>query len=309
MSLRNKIYYKLKPFIPRRLQIEIRRQIILPKRAKYSHIWPIDESAGKPPEGWKGWPDGKKFALVLTHDVEAAEGRDKCLKLAELEMNLGFRSTFNFVAEDYEVPAEIFDYLRSRGFEVGVHGLSHKGNLFASKEKFKEQAVRINQYLKKWGAVGFRTPSMFHNLDWIHDLDIAYDSSTFDADPFEPQPDGAGTIFPFWVPGNNGQKGYVELPSTLPQDHSLFVIMGEKNIDIWKKKLDWIAEHGGMALLITHPDYMNFEEKKDGIGEYPLTYFTEFLEYIKNEYKDQYWNALPKEMARFWAKIFQNKKI
>jgi hypothetical protein len=185
---------------------------------------------------------------------------------------------------------------------------------------------------------------MYHNLDWIGDLDIQYDSSTFDTDPFEPQPDGVGTIFPFWVPLNpqhptlntelkdsrlntqhltlntelkdsrlNTQHltlntGYVELPYTLPQDHTLFVIMGEKNIDIWKKKLDWIAEHGGMALLITHPDYMNFEEKKDGIGEYPITYFTGFLEYIKNEYKDQYWNALPKDIADFWKKNFLPKE-
>jgi hypothetical protein len=34
--------------------------------------------------------------------------------------------------------------------------------------------------------------------------------------------------------------------------------MREKNIDIWKRKLDWIVENEGMALLITHPDYMNF---------------------------------------------------
>ena len=31
-------------------------------------------------------------------------------------------------------------------------------------------------------------------------LNIAYDASTFDTDPFEPQPDGVNTIFPFWVP-------------------------------------------------------------------------------------------------------------
>src|ERR1700746_3430317 len=50
---------------------------------------------------------------------------------------------------------------------------------------------------------------MFHKLDWLHDLDIEYDASTFDTDPFEPQPDGHGTIFPFWVPkGDDG--GYVE---------------------------------------------------------------------------------------------------
>jgi hypothetical protein len=41
---------------------------------------------------------------------------------------------------------------------------------------------------------------MLRNLDWLGDLNIQYDGSTFDTDPFEPQPDGAGTIFPFWVP-------------------------------------------------------------------------------------------------------------
>jgi hypothetical protein len=43
--------------------------------------------------------------------------------------------------------------------------------------------------------------------------------------------------------------------------------MGEKTISIWKKKLDWIVEKGGMALLITHPDYMKDEinEMEDNI--------------------------------------------
>ena len=40
---------------------------------------------------------------------------------------------------------------------------------------------------------------------------------------------------------------------------ALFILMKEKNIDIWKQKLDWISEHSGMALLNTHPDYMNFD--------------------------------------------------
>lgn len=65
---------------------------------------------------------------------------------------------------------------------------------------------------------------MYHNLEWICELDIEYDSSTFDTGPFEPQSDGVGTIFPFWVPVNSSQKGYVELPYALPQDHALFVI-------------------------------------------------------------------------------------
>lgn len=55
-----------------------------------------------------------------------------------------------------------------------------------------------------------------------------------------------------------------------------------------------------MALLITHPDYINDKKWKCRIDEYPLEFYEEFLDYIKGEYKGQYWNPLPKEMARFW---------
>jgi len=168
--------------------------------------WPIDHNAGKPPEGWTGWPNGNKFALVLTHDVETAEGLDKCYQLAEIEERLGFRSSFSFVPGDYPVPAALRQSLTDRGFEIGVHGLHHNGNPFRSDSFFKKQAIEINRYLKEWGSVGFRSPSMYHDLELLHHLDIEYDASTFDTDPFEPQPDGMGAIFPFWVPNQDPQK-------------------------------------------------------------------------------------------------------
>ena len=93
---------------------------------------------------------------------------------------------------------------------------------------------------------------MFHKLDWLHDLDIQYDASTFDTDPFEPQPEGVATIFPFWKEGAKG-RGYVELPYTLPQDSTLFLLFGELNPDTWLRKLDWVASRGGMALVVVHP--------------------------------------------------------
>lgn len=273
--------------------------MVLRKMKKSRNIWPIDESASIPPARWNGWPEEKQFALVLTHDVDTAKGQENCWKLMDLEEKLGFRSSFNFVPERYEVSTELRHYLTSRGFEVGVHGLNHDGKLYNSRGIFKERAVRINKYIKEWGSAGFRSPAMHHNLEWIHDLDIKYDASTFDTDPFEPQADGMGTIFPFWV-SNSSQGGYLELPYTLPQDFTLYVLMKERGIDIWKRKLAWIAEHGGMVLLNVHPDYMNFDGKNNGLEEYPAVYYEEFLELIKKEYHNRYWHALPKEMADFW---------
>ena len=177
--------------------------------------------------------------------------------------------------------------------------MTHDASLYSSEIEFHRQVVRINQVLKEWHAVGFRSPSMYRNLEWLTHLDIAYDASTFDTDPFEPQPDGAKTIFPFRVQYANGKKGYIELPYTLPQDFTLFVLFKQRDISIWVKKLDWLASHGGMVLMNVHPDYLNFSVPHQ-LENYPASYYRKFLEYILTEYKDMYWHALPKEMAEFW---------
>ena len=115
----------------------------------------------------------------------------------ELELDLGFRSSFNFIPEgSYRVTAELREELTANGFEVGIHDLKHDGHLFASHREFKRRAVRINDYAREWGASGFRSGFMLRNLDWLHDLDVQYDASTFDTDPFEPQPDGASHHLP-----------------------------------------------------------------------------------------------------------------
>lgn len=269
------------------------------KRSRCGNIWPIDPSSANPPAGFPGWPDGKQFALVLSHDVDMEAGRKKAKCLAEKEIELGFRSTFNFVPERYPTPEALRLWLVQNGFEIAVHGLIHDGKLYSSREIFQERAERINHYLSSWDAVGFHSPSMHRNLDWIHDLCIEYDQSTFDTDPFEPQPEGFGRIFPLFIT-KDSKKGYVELPYTLPQDHTLFIILKEKDISIWKEKLDWIAEKGGMALLNTHPDYMNFNGRVLEREEYPTRLYAEFLEYVQKRYQGQYWHVLPREIARFW---------
>src|SRR5947209_505022 len=125
---RHLYYYFLKPYLPPRMRLAMRRIVARWKRPHYKTVWPIDESAGHTPHGWPGWPEGKKFALVLTHDVEGPAGLARCRHLAELEMGLGFRSCFNFIPEgSYAVPSELRAWLTDHGFEVGVHDLKHDG--------------------------------------------------------------------------------------------------------------------------------------------------------------------------------------
>jgi len=302
------IYYQVKPVFPRRLQIWIRRKLAHHKRRIYKNVWPINPGSSEAPKGWGGWPGRKKFALVLQHDVDSLKGLKQSAKLMNLEKELGFRSSFNFVPEDYPLPPTLRQSIVESGFEIGVHGLRHDGKLFRNPEEFCAKVPRINHYLKKWGAVGFTSPSMLRNLNWIGELDIEHACSTFDTDPFEPQSDGVSTIFPFLASNALNTRTYVELPYTLPQDHGLFVILQEMDITIWKQKIDWIAENGGLAALISHPDYMSFDGAPLKNEEYPVGHYLELLDYVRKKYAGQYWHVLPREMARFWRNTMPGYK-
>jgi hypothetical protein len=297
-----KLFYLLKPIIPRRVQLFLRRFLVKKQLKQYKAVWPILAGSEKKPESWIGWPDGKDFAIVLTHDVEWGKGHDRCRELLELEKKIGFKSSFYFVAERYKVDKELLEFIVSEGFEVGIHGIKHDGKKFKNKKIFDKRAIKINQYIKEWNIVGFRSPAMHRNLEWIGELDIEYDLSTFDTDPFEPQPDGVGTIFPFCFEGKDGRPGYVEMPYTLVQDFTLFILMKEESPAIWIDKLDWISKNGGMALVNVHPDYMNFSNLRES-EEYPVEYYSNFLKYVKENYEGKYWNALPKDVAAYYKNI------
>jgi glycosyltransferase involved in cell wall biosynthesis len=85
--------------------------------------------------------------------------------------------------------------------------------------------------------------------------------------------------------------------------------MKETDISIWKRKLDWIAEKGGMALLISHPDYMNFNHGRPAQEEYPVQFYEEFLQYVRTKYDEKYWHVLPKDMARYWEEKHRGSVI
>lgn len=260
--------------------------------------------AENPPPAWPGWPGGKRFAFVLTHDVESAFGTSQCVPLADLEIRMGFRPAFGIVPLRYPVPERLRRQLAERGCEIMLHGVTHDGLLYSSRQFFDKRAVQINHFLQEWGINGFCTPSAHHHLAWHHKLNMDYCISTYDLDPFEPQSCGLGRIFPFWVRGADGTgQSYVELPYTLTQDFTLFILLGQRDDGIWRRKLDWIAERGGMALIKSHPDYMAFDRQSERFDRYPIRTYTKFLDYFLSRYGDQAWIARPSEVARYWSDL------
>lgn len=288
-------FYAVKHLIPRFLQITLRRLRAKSIKNNFPH-WPIEpyleelkrkclkyqKDIEKIPFIWF-WPGNKNFSLCLTHDVETKEGFKKIERICKIEKNIGLRSAWFFVAEKYPVSENLIKELKEQGFEVGVHGLRHDGKLFNSKNTFNKRKEKLRIYAQKWNAKGFRSPSLLRNAQLIKDLPFEYDSSFPDTDPYGPQPGGCLSIFPFFM-GN-----IVEIPVTMPQDHTLFVILRKRNISIWKKKVDWIEKMHGVALFIIHPDYFDAKIEK---------YYIELLDYLSG--KKNVWFAQPLEICNWW---------
>ena len=232
------------------------------------------------------YPEGYNSSAILSHDVEEEEGFNFIPKVIELEEKYGFKSSWNIVPYKYKIDMGIINLIQDSGNEIGIHGYNHDGKLFYSEEIFNKRIPYINKAIEEYKAVGFRSPMVHRNLVWQQKLNIEYDASCFDYDPFQPFPGGTGSIWPF-ITGK-----FVELPYTLPQDHTIFYVLKQKDISIWKNKIDWLVKNHGVILTITHPDYLKEMNH--------LIMYQELLEYLKTI--ENTWYCLPKEMANWWRK-------
>lgn len=230
------------------------------------------------------WPDGHHMASVLTHDVETQAGVAQVDRLAAVEESRGFRSAWNFIPYKYALDGGLLADLKQRGHEVGVHGYNHDGRLFESRRIFDRRVEPINRALANLASVGFRAPMVHRNLQWLQALDIDYDASCFDVDPYQAMPGGIGGVWPLMV------GKFVELPYTLPQDHTLFVTLKQQTSKIWFEKLAHLRSIAGMALMLTHPDYTNSPARRD--------IYAAYLDRVAEQ--PQCWHALPHQVAGWW---------
>lgn len=294
-------YYLLRPFLPRRLQLALRRLFSRIQARRKFPRWPYEparhdlarriygfvaEITDAPPPWIAPWPRPHSWALVLTHDVETAIGYDKMVEICALEEARDYRSSWNFVPRRYGVDDARVTEIQDRGFEVGIHGLYHDGRDLESRQMIRERLPAIRRYADRWGAVGFRSPATQRQWEWMGLLGFDYDSSFPDTDPYEPQPGGSCSWLPFFI------DDLVELPITLPQDHTLFVILRKVGASTWIDKAHHLRERGGMALMLTHPDYMTDRAVVEA--------YTRFMDEFRGDASA--WRALPREVASWWRR-------
>ena len=301
LAVLRRAYYRARPLVPRRQQIAVRRAFTRVQARSAFPRWPMEPAlhdfcdgvlrlaarvAGQPLATIAPWPRGYSWALVLTHDVETGTGYRNIDPIRELEVAQGYRSCWNFVPRRYEVEDAVVADLRASGFEVGVHGLYHDGRELESLSTWRRRLPEIHRYAARWGAVGFRSPGTHRVWDYMPLLQVEYDSSYPDTDPYEPMAGGCCSLLPFT------NQGLVELPITLPQDFTLFTLLERTDESTWVDKTEFLRERGGMALLDTHPDYL--------IDETARSAYERLLSAFRTD--DSAWKALPRDVARWWRR-------
>ncbi|MBN1384077.1 MAG: polysaccharide deacetylase family protein [Elusimicrobia bacterium] len=283
-------------------------------RSKYPFPkWPIEKSGdtirfiilrclesvtGNNIETTPFWPDGKKFAVALTHDVDTdwLFRNNNYRAIADIENKYGIKSAWLFVSNTYEFDTRIMEKLRKNGHEIGFHSDNHD-----SKFAFLDQAEmdrRLNNsswFFDKYNVKGFRSPAFLHTYKMYKGLSryISYDCSYWDTcDTIEntgSNNSGSCTVFPFNI------ENVVILPTTIPQDWVCSSLVGKNHKKILQMQLDkyqYIKKVNGLVCVLTHPE--------PGLSVQPefLKAYDGFLREISND-KDAYL-APPYKIADWW---------
>ncbi len=298
------LYYWLRPCLGVRVRRHAQRAYLRDWKQIPFPRWPIDRTVERVlerllvlsmkaqavqtmPFVWF-WPDRATSCAMMTHDVEGLTGRNFCSQLMDLDDRAGIKSAFQIVPEGrYAVPDGLLEEIRCRGFEINVHDLNHSGRLFSSREDFYRLAERINEYGSRYGALGFRSGALYRNQAWFDVLKFSYDMSVPSVAHLDPQRGGCCSVMPFFI------GKILELPVTTIQDYSLFHILNDYAIDLWKQQLASITDQHGLASFIVHPDYL--------IEARARASYQALLEHLARMREERnVWIALPREVDRWW---------
>jgi hypothetical protein len=304
LSRLKKLYYHLRPFTNLFVRKQIQKFYSRNWRELSFPCWPVDttvedicerllllsmEAKGRDsvPFVWF-WPKGARGCILMTHDVETEAGRDFCSDLMDLDDSFEIKASFQVVPEGrYAVSETFLDTIRKRGFDYGIQDLNHDGRLFDSREEFLRRVEMINRYAAHHAAKGFRAAVLYRKPAWYDKLNFSFDMSFPNVAPVDPQRGGCCTVMPYFI-GN-----ILEIPVTTTQDYTLFHLLNERTIDLWKAQVELILEKNGLASFIIHPDYVI-----DGEARSLYSKLLELLRKVRTE--KQIWQGLPAEVDSWW---------
>ena len=215
--------------------------------------WPVDPSGDAlrwilgEREG--NWPGGKKFALLLSHDVDTQEGMDRASKFFEIEAAAGVPAVYSFVTSTYRIDGSLLRDILALGGEIAWHSDLHDNRIaFEPEEAIRRRIDSARGFIEEYGVTGMRSPSLCRTpaLFKVAAERFQWDSSVPDTGPGG----GCASVFPYRI------GKLLEIPLTMPMDADLVFRRGKPSSfpEAWMEKARYIRDVGGVAVLNTHPE-------------------------------------------------------
>ena len=302
-------------WIPGRIKEHLLRPLLGARLARTGVFprWPIEpcvediralvadaaKRAGTFPEPAPFWPEGKRYAAMLSHDMDSGKA---CRKgywkaFAEMEEAHGLRSSWHFCTEHFRDATAVMEELSRRGHEIAWHGHRHDPSVLRSSGNSFSESIRANRdFFKEYGVRGFRSPNFIRTPGLYRALKgiLGYDSSARDtaAEIFSSRTrEGCCTVFPFM------RNGVLEIPVTVPDDISVRCVTQDDEESIFNvqlQKIEWIRSRGGVAVTLTHPESWISLRK-------PL--FNAYRRLVEFVSRDRCaWNVLGRDIEAWWRK-------
>jgi hypothetical protein len=303
-KLQRKLYYLLRPLTNMTVRKQIQKFHARNWEKRPFPRWPVDttvesicerllllsmqaQGVDRVPFVWF-WPGGASGCVMMTHDVENEAGRNFCGELMDLDDSFEIKASFQIVPEGrYAVSSEFLEIIRNRGFEIAIQDLNHDGRLFDNRQEFLRRVALINHYATDYAAKGFRSAVLYRKPEWYDSLNFSFDMSIPNVAHLDPQRGGCCTVMPYFV------GDILELPVTTIQDYTLFHLLKQRSIDLWKTQIELILEKSGMASFIIHPDYV--------MGSDTKSVYKALLGHLQNLREErQIWFGLPAEVDSWW---------
>lgn len=242
------------------------------------------------------WPGGRRFPLMVTHDVDTKEGMALAGTVLDEMVALGIKPCFFLVGKGYRWDEGFIRAVHQAGGEIGLHGDTHDNRLaFEPSDVVARRLDSVSDLMKSANIRGFRSPSLLVS-DALYEAvgpRFAWDSSVPDTDTHTllgPRR-GCGTAFPF------RRRGCLVLPLTMPADDRLLLLdyRGLGLIDLLRRKWMHLREVGGLVHFLTHPEPHLFG--KPVLRDLFRAVLTEILD------SGEAWVATPSMVAEYWESL------
>ncbi len=305
-------YYKISPFIRKYIK-KLFFNKMLTFRKRYTTNFPLDTTGytlinllietikkrygdiKKSPK----WPNKYTTAFSFTFDIEPSPYIKKSLPLfLEFIYKNNIPATFSITSDGTKYLTPFREALSK--FEIISHNKNHSGitpylNYKRMVNILKTSKDELEQSFSK-PVIGYRSPRLSRSRQLFTALEetgYKFSSTLIDVDYERPQTFGSGISFnyPFFHPS----LSLLEIPITAPDGiFPLYLGYTENEMyQMYKKKISFINEIGGIYVSIIHPEFLYGED---------ITRRFALLKFIYNNIqgKKNIWIADLEEIYKWW---------